>query len=181
MQLKDIKGYEGRYVVSDDGHIFSLYDFKGAKQFKEKAQCTDKYGYKYVSLYKNRKMKHLTVHRAVASAFLSNEEELPQVNHIDGNKNNNDVSNLEWCTNQYNVQHAYDNGLNVPHKSPWKGCKSKDHPRAKLVMVKKNDVSICFLSARDVNKFLNVSKSCVTQAIKRGNKCKGWKVNWITA
>ena len=95
MQLKDIKGYEGRYVVSDDGHIFSLYDFKGDKQFKEKAQCTDKYGYKYVSLYKNGKMKHLTVHRAVASAFLSNEEELPKVNHIDGNKNNNDVSNLE--------------------------------------------------------------------------------------
>lgn len=59
----------------------------------------------------NNKQKHLTIHRLVAEAFIPNPNNLPQINHIDGNKNNNNVSNLEWCDNTYNQRHAYQNGL----------------------------------------------------------------------
>lgn len=181
MELREIKGYEGRYAVSDDGRIFSLVDFKGRKRIVEKKQYTDKYGYKCLMLYKLGEKKHMTVHRAVANTFIDNPEGLPQVNHIDGDKTNNHVSNLEWCTASKNVQHAFDNGLNKPHESPWKGCKSQDHPRAKPVLIKKNDVCVCFLSSRDACKFLSVSKSTVAMAIKRGHLCKGWNPSWISA
>lgn len=179
MELREIKGFEGRYAASEDGRIFSLCDCFGNKQLKEKKQYTNKHGYKCMMFYKQGKKKHMTVHRAVALAFLDNPDNLPQINHIDGNKENNSVSNLEWCNASHNVQHAYDTGLNVPHESPWKGCKSKDHPRAKPVLLKRNDVSVCFLSAHDANIFLNTSKSAVAQAINRNNMCKGWKPSWI--
>ena len=179
MELRDIKGYEGRYVVNEFGNIFSLCDSAGRKQFVEKAQCTDKYGYKYVSLYRKGKMKHLTVHRAVAMAFIDNPNEYDQVNHIDGNKENNHISNLEWCNASHNVKHSFDIGLNIPHESPWKGCVSGEHPKAKKVIARKEGVEKVFDSAIDMCKWLNVSKSAVAQAINRGNKCKGWDVAWM--
>ena len=60
----------------------------------------------------NNKQKLLAVHRLVAKAFIPNPNNLPQINHIDGNKNNNHVSNLEWCDGSYNMKHAFRTGLN---------------------------------------------------------------------
>ena len=179
MELRDIKGFEGRYVVSEYGNIFSLYDFAGRRQFAEKVQGTDRYGYKYVMLYRNGKRKHMTVHRAVACAYLENPNKYPQVNHIDGNKENNHISNLEWCSVSHNIRHAYDNGLNHPHQSPWKGCDSGKHPRAKKVIARKNGETYVYDSAVELSKVLGVSKCCVAMAISRGNKCKGWDVTWM--
>lgn len=70
------------------------------------------YGYLQVNLDFNGKNKTKKVHRLVAKAFIPNIENKPQVNHIDGNKKNNHINNLEWCTNRENVQHAFDIGLN---------------------------------------------------------------------
>ena len=106
---KDKKDYEGIYQVSNCGRVKSLnYNHTG----KEKILKTGTYksGYLYVVLYKNNKRKHFSIHRLVAEAFLEIPEELKQyigtaylqVNHKDENKQNNNVSNLEWCTAQYN-------------------------------------------------------------------------------
>ena len=68
-------------------------------------------GYFEVSLHKNKKEKRFRVHRLVAEAFLSNENNFPQVNHIDGDKSNNTIWNLEWVTDLQNKKHAWENGL----------------------------------------------------------------------
>ena len=59
----------------------------------------------------NNRQKHLAIHRLVAKAFIPNPDNLPQINHIDGDKSNNKVSNLEWCNNGYNQAHAWKNNL----------------------------------------------------------------------
>lgn len=68
-------------------------------------------GYVQISLFQNGKRKPVLVHRLVAENFLENKENKPYVNHIDGNKLNNKMDNLEWCTCQENINHAYQKGL----------------------------------------------------------------------
>ena len=94
--------YEGLYMVSNWGRVKSL------KFGKERIlkQSKDKFGYLYVDLYKNNIKKKYKVHRLVAEAFLPNPYNLLQVNHRDENKLNNNVDNLEWCTNEYNINYG---------------------------------------------------------------------------
>lgn len=118
-QWKDIKGCEGRYQISNKGRVKSLPRFvdnhTGELLVKEKilSQRHNKNGYMVIDLkYNDGTKKYKLVHRLVAQAFIPNNENKPQVNHIDGNKENNDSNNLEWCTNGENQIHAYKNGLN---------------------------------------------------------------------
>lgn len=94
---EDIQGYEGYYQVSNLGRVKSLY--KGSAILKG---SVNNRGYHTVILYKDGKYKHFLKHRLVAQAFIPNPQKLPQVNHKDEDKSNNNVSNLEWCTNAYN-------------------------------------------------------------------------------
>ena len=93
---KDIKGYEGLYWVSNLGRIKS----------KQKILKPIKGEYLKVGLSKEGIQKTVTVHRLVASAFILNPNNYNYVNHIDENKYNNISSNLEWCTNKYNVNYG---------------------------------------------------------------------------
>ena len=97
---KDIPGYEGLYCVSKDGEVYGVKRGKLLKPF-----ITEK-GYALVDLYKNNVRKHKKVHRLVALAFIPNPDNKEQINHIDFDKLNNKVSNLEWCTNDENQSHA---------------------------------------------------------------------------
>ena len=106
--FKDIKGYEGKYVVSNNGSVYSLLSNNG------KAVEISNSGYGRVSLWDHGKGKHYSIHRLVAEAFIPNPDSLPQVNHKDGNKLNNNVDNLEWCSFSENMKHAYKNGLVNP-------------------------------------------------------------------
>lgn len=97
---RDIKGFEGKYQVSDLGRVKSLnYNHTGKERILAGIKNTN--GYLYVDLYKGRKMRR-AVHRLVAEVFLLNPEGLSQVNHKDECKTNNVVSNLEWCDSKYN-------------------------------------------------------------------------------
>lgn len=107
---KDIRGYEGLYQVSNLGRIKSLnYNHRNIEQVR-KLDISNK-GYPCILLSKNGKHKKRSVHRIVAETFIPNLGNLPQVNHIDGNKQNNNVNNLEWVTNGENEKHAYDMNL----------------------------------------------------------------------
>lgn len=110
---KDVVGYEGIYEVSNIGKVRSVSRHvthsDGAVQFfegKERSLRMNRDGYKYVSLYRNRKEKRIAVHRLVAISFIPNPENKSQVNHIDGDKLNNEFSNLEWVTPKENMKHA---------------------------------------------------------------------------
>lgn len=106
---KNVKGYEGLYEVSNFGRVKSLRKEKILKLGR------DKKGYLIVGLCKNGKQRTFKAHRLVTEHFLNNPYNLPYVNHKDGNKTNNNVSNLEWCTQKENIQHAIANDL-FPHK-----------------------------------------------------------------
>lgn len=93
---RDVVGYEGLYKVSTEGNIKSI------RRNKLLSPDTGRNGYKRVSLYKNKTIKHYSVHRLVAQAFIPNPNNLPQVNHKDEDKSNNCVSNLEWITHKDN-------------------------------------------------------------------------------
>lgn len=103
-EWRDVVGYEGLYKISSKGRVKSYQGrHKKPKILKTSTTTT---GYKKVELTKNKRRKSLKVHRLVAEAFLPNEENKPFVNHIDSNPLNNDVMNLEWCTQKENMVHS---------------------------------------------------------------------------
>ena len=114
-QWKDIKGFEGCYQISSLGRIKSLerQDSKGRLR-KERILSQNKKddkGYHTANLYKDGKNQYKRVHILVAEAFIPNPNNKPEVNHIDGNKSNNSVSNLEWNTTKENCEHRQRMGL----------------------------------------------------------------------
>ena len=115
---KDIPGYEGLYQASNLGRIKSLDKvvFQKAKNnsvskhiYKGKIlkPILHDNGYNYVTL----NYKIISVHKLIAKTYLENNEKLPQINHKDGNKTNNNINNLEYCSASYNMKHAYKNNL----------------------------------------------------------------------
>lgn len=101
-EFKAVKGYEGLYEVSNLGRVRSL------KYGKGRVLCgsNNGAGYLQVVLSKNSKRKDCAVHRLVAEAFIPNPDGLPQINHIDEDKTNNCVWNLEWCDVKYNINYG---------------------------------------------------------------------------
>lgn len=102
---KDVEGYEGLYQVSNKGNVKSL-NYHKTKKEKVLKHFIGIDGYLRVSLCKNKTIKRFLVHRLVSNAFLPNPHNFPCVNHKDENKQNNVVSNLEWCTHKYNTNYG---------------------------------------------------------------------------
>lgn len=110
--------YNGIYLISNMGRVKSVDQIVPCKsgatrvhKGKELKQFKNERGYLCVVITKGKKSKIKKVHRLVAETFIDNPQCKPQVNHIDCNKQNNNVTNLEWCTNAENMFHASKNGL----------------------------------------------------------------------
>lgn len=124
-KLIPIPNYNGMYLISEEGNVFTIRRQGSAGgALKQRVKPN---GYYVVDLRNNGKRSRQYVYRLVAEAFIPNPEHKKCVNHRDGNKANNHVSNLEWCTHSENMKHASEHGLSrVP-------CfRGEKHPMAKL-------------------------------------------------
>lgn len=114
------------YEISNTGKV------RNSCTLKELIQQDNGHGYKLVNLYKNSKRTSYYVHRLVALTFLKNEGNKPEVNHLDGNKSNNKVTNLEWCTRSENDIHAYKMGLKIITE------KMREHSKKQIRVINNN-------------------------------------------
>ncbi len=147
--FKQIKNYEGYYEVSNYGRVRST-SYKGTKILKPQGLR-----YLHVILCVNQKKEIKLVHRLVAETFLLNKDNKAQVNHKDGNKHNNHVSNLEWCTSEENNLHAYNNNLLNRYEN---------RPQAKLTKEKVLEIPKYIkqgATTDDLAKLFNVSRRCI--------------------
>lgn len=128
---KEVDGYNGVYFVSNLGRVKSVDHFcenrkgSGKQTGRVLKLSKSRKGYLMVSLSKNKTKFHTGAHRLVAKAFIDNHLNKQQVNHIDCDKENNNVSNLEWCTNLENRRHAQENNRDNPNYG-------EDHHNSKL-------------------------------------------------
>lgn len=135
LKIKDIKEFKD-YTIDTEGNVYSKRKHKYLKQ------TINKYGYCKVTLQKDKYKKMYSVHRLVAEAFIPNYNKLPQVNHIDSNKQNNHVANLEWCTAKHNMNEAvrtglFDNCKKIQKENAVKNNLNKYHILANEVTKKK--------------------------------------------
>lgn len=140
--------------------------------------CLDCHGYYRVTLHlKDGTQISKSVHRLVALAFIPNPEGKPQINHKDGDKLNNNPSNLEWCTASENLQHAYNMGLNKGGK-PWLGKRGKHHNRSLAVAMldKEGNRIRTFDSLTEASLYVGVYPPHISSVIKGKRKtCGGYK------
>lgn len=182
---KDINGYYGFYQVSNIGNVRSLNrvvprEGKGSLRLKGhlKLSTVNNRGYYSTTLCKNGIYRHFAIHCLVARAFIENLENKEYVNHKDGNKLNNCVSNLEWNTMSENNKHAYDTGLK---KGSALGLYGINNPSSKsicMVDINTNEIIREYPAIHDAARKLNLSATGICAAIKgRSNSCGGFK--WI--
>lgn len=154
---KDIKGYEGLYQVSNLGRVKSLSRVTSQNKILPeiilKPQIHGR-GYFAVGLYKNGKITNNYIHRLVASTFIINQNNSLQVNHIDGDKSNNYVENLEWVSNSDNNLHAIKNKLKFARK----------------IIVEKDGTIMEFNSAQECSKYFGFNRCWLkNNRIRKGN------------
>ena len=191
---KDIEEYKGLYQVSNLGNVRSLdrlvkagYNNKQNKKGRRLTKLSNQKGYLVVKLSKENHGKRILIHRLVAKAFIPNPENKPQVNHIDGNKENNNVSNLEWCTNSENQIHAYKTGLNKVTEEQRKKMSEKKKGKSLSEEVKKlkrknaktKKAVICittgeiFESIMDASRKTNINSGSISNACNNNKRSAG--------
>lgn len=169
-EFKDIPGYEGYYKISNAGTVVSVgrpVNFINrwgqhcirntkTKLLYPKLEGT---GYLRQSLSIEGRMVHWSIHKLVAITYIQNPNNFPVINHIDGNKLNNHVSNLEWCTVLHNNLHAINLGL-VPAAK--KGCENN---YSKAIYLYNGTEKIKYGSMGECHKKIGVTRSCILRSI----------------
>lgn len=181
---RSIKGYEGYYEASNLGNIrsvertiilktkdgkdrpsvFKSKVLKLRKEIKDKHNWLPRY---YVHLSKDGKSKRFYVHRLVAQTFIENPDNLPDVNHINGNPLDNRVENLEWITKADNLRHAFENNLIKTQKPVAK----MDKNTGGIIEIYKSESEAC--------RQHNVTQGKILRSIQRNGTCRGFKWKYI--
>jgi hypothetical protein len=167
-QWKEVQNTNGKILISSTGRIKSLLRDDTGRILKPQL---DHKGYRRISVTIDGHKMTYKVHRLVAQAFIPNTDNKPQVNHIDGNKNNNAVENLEWVTNQENCNHAINAGLWDSVIAGSRAENAKRMKKIKAIDINTGDVKV-FNSISSAEHYFNSRHICDVLKGKR-SKCKG--------
>lgn len=171
----DISGYDGRYKVSNFGRVKSMeyHNTKGVRREGILKPAVDGSGYFRCALSKENILITYKVHRLVAQTFIPNPNNYPQVNHLNGNKQDNRVCNLEWTDNSGNILHAYRTGL-LPH-----------HDGHFTPVIVENIITkeqIRFKRIKDAAEYIGVDRNTATHRLNNPNtatrKSKGFIIKY---
>lgn len=166
------------YTITNDGEVFSL-NYLGIKGRKQKLVLRPrKDGYVYVCLCKDNKKYNRSLHRLVAEHFIPNPDNLPQVNHKDGDKSNCHDWNLEWCTGSDNMVHAHKNGLRNDKEHLSEICKLAVDKISKPVLQLKNDGTVVaeYKNAEEASRITGACRRHICSCCHNKRKtCGGWR------
>lgn len=179
-EWKPVPGYIGYYEVSNIGNVRSVdrlvtysNGIKHVYKGRMLKQDVNYKGYHRVRLHKDGKSKAFSVHRLVALAFIPNQDNLPQVNHIDENKSNNCVLNLEWCTSRYN--NNYGNRIN---NSVNTYLNNNDLGRHVLRCDMNNNIIQEYRSTYEVEKLFGKNHSYIRKCCNTNKVAYGYRWKW---
>ena len=176
--MKDIPGYEGLYAVTKDGDVWSYPKQRSSKfgkwmklQLFINTKNRNKPHSQYtVGLYKDKSRKTFQVHRLVAQTFIPNPNNLPQINHKDGNPLNNDIDNLEWCDGFGNMQHAAIVGLMNQHSKNLQKARSRNGKKTGAANGMKSRRMFTMAEADCIRKIHQITKKSY-RSIARAYNC----------
>lgn len=168
---REIPGYDGEYLVSDAGRVFSNLKQKVLKTKKNNR------GYVQIGLQKNKRPEYWLLHRIVAIAFIENPDNLPQINHIGEDKENNAARNLEWCTNLYNRH--YGTGLERAMRNhDYEEIAYKNRKYVAQQNDSRNTIAVWhgLAAAADA---VGGNKDAIRNSIKRGQRSSGYYWSYV--
>lgn len=156
----DVDGYEGRYQISNLGNVRSTYRYyRNSIKFENKqvTATKDASGYLQILVVKpSGETSSEKIHRLIAKAFIPNPKNYPCINHKDEDKTNNKISNLEWCTVDYNNSYGTRNERIKETMTSLKG---------RAIIATKNGKSLTFKSIRSASRNLGISSGHITDAL----------------
>lgn len=166
IELKDFPGY----YVTDEGDVYSV-NYNRMGFVKKMKPSKDGKGYLFVSLMKNKKRYIKKVHRLVAETFIPNPDNKPQVNHKNGNKTDNNVKNLEFCTCSENCIHKF-------QTLGYKQIQGKKCPWSKIILqIKDNNVIAEFYGCNEAERETGISNKSIRNCCHNKQKTAG-KYEW---
>lgn len=182
MKIERLIGYEDEYMIDELGNIVCLpkADKRHRNQYSNYYVIkgkVDPHGYVRVILTKDGIAKSYLVHRLVAQQFIPNPDNLPQVNHINGNKCDNTVSNLEWCTAKQNVKHAIDNNLSDRKRKMLAALEKVNSVKAyRNIQATNGETTMMFADTNAASAYFQCHKDKVSQAIRHGKLFHGYRL-----
>lgn len=168
---KDIIGHEGSYQVSSIGRVRRMAGSPRCLKNRVLVNKVKKSGYRFVALSKGNEITYHHIHRLVANEFIPNPKEKPHVNHIDCNKSNNAIENLEWVTPSENMAHAIKNVV-YNRSGVLRGAKNKSS--IQIAQVVNQSILMVWGSCSEAAKHYGVCPAAIHKAVRCGGKSIGF-------